>query len=52
MSPLMQLAQGAKLAHPNVRTDAVFSAKALAAFAELIARPTERSTISGSSEQI
>jgi acetyl esterase/lipase len=31
MSPLMQLAQGAKLAHRNLRTDPMFSAKALAA---------------------
>jgi acetyl esterase/lipase len=27
ISPLMQLAQGAKLAHRNVRTDAMLSAK-------------------------
>jgi acetyl esterase/lipase len=38
MSPLLQLAKAAKQAHPNIRTDAMFSAKAFDVFVGLIAR--------------
>jgi acetyl esterase/lipase len=42
MSPLMQIAKAPKQAHPNIRSDAMFSAKAFDAFVDLIARAAQR----------
>ena len=38
MSPLMQVAKASKQAHPNIRSDAMFWAKAFDAFVDLIAK--------------
>ncbi|MBV9353398.1 MAG: alpha/beta hydrolase, partial [Mycobacterium sp.] len=42
MSPLMQIAKAPKQAHPNIRSDAMFCAKAFDAFFDLIARAAQR----------
>jgi acetyl esterase/lipase len=47
MSPLMQLAKAPKQAHPNIRSDAMFSAKVFDAFVDLVARAAN-----GRSEEI
>jgi acetyl esterase/lipase len=42
MSPLMQIAKVPKQAHPNIRSDAMFSAKVFDAFVDLIIRAAQR----------
>ena len=42
MSPLMQIAKAAKQAHANIRSDALFSAKAFDALVALIAKAAQR----------
>jgi len=42
MSPLMQVANERRHAHPNVRSDAMFSAKTFDAFVDLITRAGQR----------
>src|SRR6516225_103971 len=49
ISPLLQLAKESKQAHPNIKTDAMFPAKALD---ELVARAAEKNTIAGRPEEI
>ena len=42
MSPLLQIAKASKQVHPNVRSDAMFPAKAFDAFVDLIAKAGHR----------
>ncbi|OHU96414.1 alpha/beta hydrolase fold domain-containing protein [Mycobacterium talmoniae] len=52
MSPLMQIDKAPKQAHPNIRTDAMFPAKAFDAFVDLIARAARGHVVDGRPEQI
>jgi acetyl esterase/lipase len=52
MSPLMELAKEPKQAHPNIRTDVMFPAKAFDAFVELIARAAAHRVVDGRPEEI
>jgi acetyl esterase/lipase len=52
MSPLMQIAKGPKQVHPNIRSDAMFSAKAFDAFCDLIAKAGQRHVMDGRHEEI
>jgi acetyl esterase/lipase len=52
MSPLMQIAKASKQAHPNIRTDAMFPAKAFDAFVDLIASAAQRHIVDGHPEEI
>ncbi|MBV8929648.1 MAG: alpha/beta hydrolase [Mycobacteriaceae bacterium] len=52
MSPLMELAKEPKQRHPNIRTDAMFSAKAFDAFVELIAHAAARRVVDGQPEEV
>lgn len=52
MSPLMQIAKAPKQAHPNIRTDAMFGAKAFDAFVDLIARAAQGRVVDGRPEQV
>jgi len=52
ISPLLQLAKESKQAHPNIKTDAMFPAKAFDALVELVARAAEKNTIAGRPEEI
>jgi len=52
MSPLMQITKAPKQAHPNIRSDAMFPAKAFDAFVHLIAKAAERRIMDGQPEQI
>ena len=52
MSPLMQIAKAPKQAHPNIRTDAMFPAKAFDAFVDLIANAAQRHIVDGHPEEI
>ena len=52
MSPLMQIAKAPKQAHPNIRTDAMFPAKAFDAFVDLIASAAQRHIVDGHPEEI
>jgi acetyl esterase/lipase len=52
MSPLMQIAKASKQAHPNIRSDAMFSAKAFDAFVDLIAKAAQRHIMDGRPEEI
>jgi acetyl esterase/lipase len=52
MSPLMQITKAPKQAHPNIRSDAMFPAKAFDAFADLVARAGQRHIMDGRSEEI
>ncbi|WP_408066411.1 alpha/beta hydrolase [[Mycobacterium] nativiensis] len=47
MSPLTQIAKAAKQAHPNIRNDAMFGAKAFDALVVLVARAARRKGQSG-----
>jgi len=49
MSPLMQIAKAPKQSHPNIHSDAMFSAKVFDAFVDLIARAAQRN---GPSDEI
>jgi acetyl esterase/lipase len=52
MSPLMQVAKAPKQAHPNIRSDAMFCAKAFDAFVDLITRAAQRHIVDGRPEEI
>src|ERR1700751_122925 len=52
VSPLLQLAKESKQAHPNIKTDAVFPAKAFDALIELVAGAAEKNQIDGKPEEI
>lgn len=52
LSPLMQIAKEPKQAHPNIRTDGMFSAKAFDAFVDLIGRAARGRLIDGRPEEI
>lgn len=52
ISPLFQLAKKRKQAHRNIRTDAIFSAKAFDALAALIAGAAAKNTVDGKPEEI
>ncbi|WP_099022525.1 alpha/beta hydrolase [Mycolicibacterium palauense] len=52
ISPLLQLAQEPKQAHPNIRTDAMFSPKAFDALVGLVARAAANRIVDGEPEQI
>ncbi|MBS4729229.1 alpha/beta hydrolase [Mycobacterium sp. SM1] len=52
ISPLMQLAKEAKQAHPNIKTDAMFSAKAFDALVALVARAAGENTVNGEPEEL
>ena len=52
MSPLMQIAKAPKQVHPNIRSDAMFPAKAFDAFVDLIARAAQRHIVDGRPEEV
>jgi acetyl esterase/lipase len=52
ISPLLQLAKEHKQAHPNIKTDAMFPAKAFDALIELVASAAEKNKVDGKPEQI
>ena len=52
MSPLMQIAKLPKQAHPNIRSDAMFPAKAFDAFADLVVKAAQRHAMDGRPEEI
>jgi acetyl esterase/lipase len=52
MSPLMQIAKAPKQAHPNIRSDAMFPAKAFDAFVDLTAKAAQRHIVDGRPEEI
>ena len=52
ISPLLQLAKEYKQAHPNIETDAMFSAKAFDALAELVASAADKHKVDGQPEEI
>src|ERR1700752_3984745 len=52
ISPLLQLAKEYKQAHPNIKTDAMFPAKAFDALVDLVASAAEKNKIDGKSEEI
>jgi acetyl esterase/lipase len=52
MSPLMQIAKVPKQAHPNIRSDAMFSAKAFDAFVDLVAKAGQRHIMGGRPEEV
>jgi acetyl esterase/lipase len=52
LSPLLQLDKEPKKAHPNIRTDAMFSAKAFDALADLITNAAARHVVDGRQEDI
>ncbi|HWX98937.1 MAG TPA: alpha/beta hydrolase, partial [Mycobacterium sp.] len=52
ISPLLQLAKECKQAHPNIKTDAMFPAKAFDALVELVAGAAEKNKVNGRPEEI
>jgi acetyl esterase/lipase len=52
MSPLMQIAKAPKQAHPNIRSDAMFCAKAFDAFVDVIVQTAQRHIVDGRPEEI
>jgi acetyl esterase/lipase len=52
MSPLMQIAKRHRQVHPNISSDAMFSAKAFDAFCYLVAEAGQRRIRDGRSEEI
>jgi acetyl esterase/lipase len=52
ISPLLQLAKQSKQAHPNIDSDAMFSAKAFDALAALIASAAAKHEVDGKPEEI
>jgi acetyl esterase/lipase len=52
MSPLMELAKGAKQAHPNIHTDVMFAPKVFDAFVEIIAKAAARRVVDGQPEEV
>jgi acetyl esterase/lipase len=52
MSPLLQLAKEPKHAHPNIKTDAMFPAKAFDALVALVASATAKNIVDGKAEEL
>jgi acetyl esterase/lipase len=52
ISPLLQLAKEPKQSHPNIRTDAMFPAKAFDALFALVAKAARRNVVDGLPEQL
>jgi len=52
ISPLLQLAKECKQAHPNIKSDAMFPAKAFDVIIELVAAAAERNIVDGKPEEI
>jgi acetyl esterase/lipase len=52
ISPLLQLAKEFKQAHPNIKTDAMFPAKAFDALVELVAGAARKNKVGGKPEPI
>ena len=52
ISPLLQLAKEFKQAHPNIKTDAMFPAKAFDALIELVAGAAKKHKVTGKPEEI
>jgi acetyl esterase/lipase len=52
ISPLLQLAKEFKQHHPNIKTDAMFSAKAFDALVELVASAAAKHVVNGKPEEI
>jgi len=52
ISPLLQLAKEPKQSHPNIKTDAMFPAKAFDALFALVARAATKHVVDGEPEQI
>ncbi|MCV7102410.1 alpha/beta hydrolase [Mycobacterium palustre] len=52
ISPLLQLAKECKQAHPNIKSDAMFPAKAFDALVALVASAAEKNIVDGKPEQI
>jgi len=52
ISPLLQLAKECKQAHPNIKTDAMFPAKAFDALVALVASAAAKHTVDGKPEEI
>ena len=52
ISPLLQLAKEYKQAHPNIKTDAMFCARAFDALGELVAGAAEKNKVGGKPEEI
>ncbi len=52
ISPLLQLAKECKQAHPNIKTDAMFPAKAFDALVALVASAAEKHIVDGKPEEI
>jgi len=52
ISPLLELAKESKQAHPNIKTDAMFSSKAFDALIALVAQAAGKHTVDGKPEQL
>jgi acetyl esterase/lipase len=52
ISPLLELAKEHKQAHPNIKTDAMFPAKAFDALVELVASAAAKHVVEGKPEEI
>lgn len=52
ISPLLQLAKEAKQAHPNIKTDAMFPAKAFDALFTLVAKAARKHIVDGKPERL
>lgn len=52
ISPLLQLAKECKQTHPNIKTDAMFTAKAFDALGELVASAARKNIVDGRAEEI
>ena len=52
ISPLLQLAKEDKQAHPNIQSDAMFSAKAFDALGELVATAAAKHIVDGKPEEV
>jgi acetyl esterase/lipase len=52
ISPLLQLAKAPKQSHPNIKTDAMFPAKAFDALVALVAKAAAKHVVDGVPEQI
>jgi acetyl esterase/lipase len=52
ISPLLQLAKECKQAHPNIKTDAMFPAKAFDALVELVASAAAKHKVDGKPEAV
>lgn len=52
ISPLLQLAKECKQSHPNIATDAMFSARAFDALGELVAAAAAKHVVDGKPEEV